>query len=181
MIDIRIANTMGLDISNAQHSVAIKEAIYGIVDTEAFLEFCKDKKNSIDYETKTEKLMTLSGMYKKTYCSSSTSLRSSYLFFKNIFHIKLNRLENIVDEKSVAFSMIAIDGEKFFTQKELNALQGIGSISYIIECSRTNTLQEQLQDLFLGKFVAKSRYEALGDNKKKVLGMINKTLKREGV
>jgi len=66
------------------------------------------------------------------------------------------------------FSMLKVDGEKFFTEKELKALQGIGSVIYIIESSRQNTLEDQLIDLFLGKYIAKSKYTALTDNQKRV-------------
>jgi len=51
MIQLRIANLMGLDLNSAQHSVAIDEALIGAEDTEAFYQFLEDKKNSIEYET----------------------------------------------------------------------------------------------------------------------------------
>ena len=171
MIELRLANTMGLDINNAQHSVAITEALYGIEDVNSFLEFCVDKKNGIDYETKTEKLMTLSTMYKKLQERSKLPHDTAKSFSKQLSY-KVEQTRNIVEDKNIAFSMISVDGIKFFTEKELKALQGIGSIVYIIESSRNHTLEEQLMDLFLGKFIAKSKYEALTNNQQRMKKLV---------
>jgi len=68
--------------------------------------------------------------------------------------------------------MLAVDGEKFFTQKELNTLQGVGSIIYIIEASKNHTLENQLMALFLSKFTSKSKYTSLTDTRvKRLKGM----------
>ena len=167
MIELRIANSMGLDISNAQHSVAITEAIHGVEDKEAFYHYLSDKKSSIEYETKPERLLTLSRMYKKIQENIKLPHDIANAFSKQLAH-KVKQTRNIVEEKNIVFSMLKVDGEKFFTEKELKALQGIGSVIYIIESSRQNTLEDQLIDLFLGKYIAKSKYTALTDNQKRV-------------
>jgi len=167
MILVRISSLMGLDTKSMQHSVAITEALHNIENTEAFYQFLEDKKSSIEYETKPERLLTLSRMYKKLQEKAKLPNDQAKQFSKNLAH-KVEQSRNIIEEKSINFSMLSVDGKKFFTQKEINALKGIGSIIYIIESSRNHTLEDQLMNLFLKKYMAKSEYNSLTNNQTKV-------------
>jgi len=170
MILVRISSLMGLDTKSMQHSVAITEALHNIENTEAFYQFLEDKKSSIEYETKPERLLTLSRMYKKLQEKAKLPNDQARQFSKNLAH-KVEQSRNIIEEKSIDFSMLAVDGEKFFTQKELNALQGIGSIIYIIEASKNHTLEDNLMALFLSKFTKQSKYTSLPGTRVKLKGM----------
>jgi len=171
MYPLRISNLMGLDSKSGQHGVAVTEALYGIENIEAFYQFLEDKKSSIEYETKPERLLTLSRMYKKLQERAKLPNDQARQFSKNLAH-KVEQSRNIIEEKSIDFSMLAVDGEKFFTQKELNTLQGVGSIIYIIEASKNHTLENQLMALFLSKFTSKSKYTSLTDTRvKRLKGM----------
>jgi len=171
MYRLKLANVMGMDIDNAQHGVGIADALNGIEEPAAFIEYCRDKKNGIEYENRIEKLDTLATMYKKIQENIKLPHDTAKAFSKQLSH-KVKQTRNIVEDKNIVFSMLKVDGEKFFTEKELKALQGIGSVIYIIESSRQNTLEEQLIDLFLGKYIAKSKYTALTDNQKRVKQLV---------
>ncbi len=177
MIDFRLANTVGLDTKDQQHSVAIKEALFGIEDPEAFLEFCRDKKNGIEYQTKTERLDTLATKYKKLQTEAKLPHDTAKHFSKNLAN-KVHQARTFIKNQielgnKRPFSSLQVDGHKFFTDKEINALAGIGSVSFIIDLSETGELEDSLIQLFLGKFIAKSKYQQLGDGLKRVIKMIS--------
>ena len=46
----RLANIMGLSTDNMQQTVALKESLIGIDNVDEFLDFCRDKKDGIEYE-----------------------------------------------------------------------------------------------------------------------------------
>jgi len=165
MINIRIANLMGLSLDSAQHSVAIDEALHSIEDTEAFYQFLSDKKNSIEYETKPERLLTLSRMYKKLQANAKLPHETAMNFSKQLTHkVEQARtyIKNQIEQGNERpFSSLVVDGHKFFTDKELKALSGLGRSSVIIELSEQHKLEDSLTELFLSKYIAKSKYESL--------------------
>lgn len=176
MIQFRIANLIGLDINNAQHSVAIDEALIGIDDTESFYEYMRDKKDGIEYATKPEKLISLSHSYKKLQNEAllphttaknfsvqlSEKVESARVFLKNEIEIGNDK----------PFSRLKVDGDSYFTEKELAALSEIGTSRYLIELAERDELRNKLIDLFLSKFQAKAKYETLTNNQKKVKALI---------
>lgn len=176
MYQLRIANIIGLDINNAQHSVAIDEAMYGVEDLEAFLEYCRAKKDGIEFSTKPEKLDTLATKYKKLQSDAKLPIGNATLFSK--------RLADKVDEARIfiknelekgvlrPFSSLRSNGEKYFTDKEINALSKVGSAATIIELSELELLEENLSQLFLNSYIKKSKYEQLSEGSKKVQALI---------
>ena len=176
MIDLRLANIAGLDTKDPQHSVAIKEALFGIEDTEAFLEYCRDHKNLIEYQTKTERLDTLATRYKKIQADAKLPHELANSFSKNLAHkveqVRIFMRNRLEEGKDTPLNKIFIDGNRFFTDKEVNALSEFGSIFALIDLSENGELEDRLIDLFIGKFVAKAKYQQLGSGQKKVLKMI---------
>jgi len=181
MINVRIANLMGLSLDSAQHSVAIDEALITIEDTEAFYQFLSDKKNGIEYETKPERLLTLSRMYKKLQEKAKLPNEIAMNFSRQLTH-KVEQARTYIKNQielgnERPFSSLTVDGHKFFTNKELKALSGIGSSSVIIELSEQHKLEESLTELFLNKYVAKSKYESLTSGQQRTKHLIQNAIK----
>lgn len=170
----RLANIVGLDTENTQHTVALKEAMHGVEDQEDFLEYCRANKASIKTFGKGEKperLDTLSTQYKKL--QEDKLLESKYSRAEEYADVlsemvKLSR--DYVETKCVDFDMIKMDGKKF-KDHQIRCLRSIGSTIAIIEYSRVGTLK--------GKIIAeykknvKIKYnvdkQALTSNQKKVM------------
>jgi len=176
MINIRIANLMGLDLNSAQHSVAIDEALIGIEDTEAFYQFLSDKKNGIEYETKPERLLTLSRMYKKLQEQVKLPNETAMNFSKQLTH-KVEQARTYIKNQielgnERPFSSLTVDGHKFFTDKEIKALSGLGRSSVIIELSEQHKLEDSLTDLFLSKFISKSKHESLTSGQQRMKRLV---------
>lgn len=176
MYQLRLANIMGLDINNAQHSVAIDESLIGIEDQEAFLEYCRDHKEGIQYSTKPERLDAIATRYKKMQETAGLPHDLADSFSSALIEKVQNARVYIKNEIEVGtdkpFSRLKIDGAKYFSVKELKALAGLGSPSHIIALAEENTLKDELVKLFMSKFAIKSRYELLSDNQKKVQALI---------
>ena len=170
MLPLRICNLMGLDSKSSQHGVAVTEALHGIEDTESFYQLLSDKKNGIEYETKPERLLTLSRMYKKLQEKAKLPHETAMNFSKQLTHkVEQARtyIKNQIEQGNERpFSSLTVDGHKFFTDKELKALSGLGRSSVIVELSEQHKLEDNLMQLFLSKYIAKSKYEALTDRQK---------------
>ncbi|TET89663.1 MAG: hypothetical protein E3J96_01425 [Sulfurovum sp.] len=176
MLPLRIANLMGLDTKSAQHGAAITEALHNIEDTEAFYQFLSDKKNGIEYETKPERLLTLARMYKKLQERAKLPNETAMNFSKQLM-LKVEQartyIKNQIEQGNERpFSSLTVDGHKFFTDKEIKALSGIGRSSVIIELSEQHKLEDSLTELFLSKFIAKSKHESLTSGQQRVKKLV---------
>ena len=167
---------MGLDTKSSQHGVAITEAIHSIEDTEAFYEFLSDKKNGIEYETKAERLMTLARMYKRLQDQANLPNELAMNFSTQLMHKVEQARVHIKNQIELGnerpFSSLAVDGHKYFTDKEITALSGLGSSSVIVELSEQHKLKDNLIQFFLGKFIKKSKCEALSDGQRKIKRLV---------
>lgn len=175
----RLANIVGLDTNNAQHSVALEEAMFGIDDQEAFLDYCRDHKESITTYGKNEKperLDTLATRYKKLqaqallpHADAELSSRTLTDLFDNVRMWLKNEIEVGRDPD---LRKITLGGDRYFSDKQADAIDQIGRVAHVIELSERNELTEALTQLYLSKFVKKSRYNALSAGQKKVSGLI---------
>jgi len=179
MLPLRIANLMGLDTKSAQHGVAITEALHGIENTEAFYQFLADKKDSITTygkDEKPERLMTLSRMYKKLQEKAKLPHKTAMNFSKQLTH-KVEQARTYIKNQielgsERPFSSLTVDGHKFFTDKEIKALSGLGRSSVIIELSEQHKLEYNLIELFLIKYITKSKYESLTSGQQRMKRLI---------
>lgn len=184
MFEYRLANLMGLSVENTQHSVCIKEAMFcvGEHNLESFYEYCAEHKNGIDYETKTEKLITLCRRFKKKLEQSLLPNDDANNFSRRLAakveqaRIKIkNRIES---GGCCPFSGLSCNGDPYFTEKEINALIAISKVPQIlIEMSELGTLEEAIAKLYLDKYVQKAKQSALSNNSKKVQELIGEILK----
>jgi len=149
---LRIANLFGLDINNAQHSLAIVDAMQGISDTAEFIEYCRSRKGGIEYATKTEKLDTLSHKYKQKQIDSQLEQKyqNGDAYSKRIAE-KVKACRNFVEEAGCKFSEVWKDGERLFEDHEIRALKEVGSPTVVIELSRRHTLAAKISELYADK------------------------------
>ncbi len=170
MYELRLANVMGLDIKNAQHSVAIDEALFGIEDPEAFLEFCRQQKEGIEYQTKTERLDTLATRYRKNIEDAKIPHDTANKFSDNLaekVHIAKSFIKNQIELGNPRpFSTLRVDGKPYFTQKELTALTKLGSISYLMHLADTSELKQKLRDLFIARHTKRAQIARYDKNEK---------------
>ena len=157
----------------------VMKSLNYIEDVEAFMEYCTDKKSSIEYETKPERLLTLSRMYKKLQ-EQSRLPHDTAISFTNQITYKVEQARTYIKNQIELgtpnpFSNLKADGNKFFTDKEINALSGIGGSNIIIELSEQHLLGESLIKLFMSKFIKKAKYEVLTDKQKRVTALIDRT------
>ena len=170
-----VGSLLNIKIDNPLIIEDMKQELLKVKNLVTYREYIRDNLNHVDMEFKTgfQKFIVLTNKYLKMEESVTLPHDTAKAFSKQLSH-KVKQTRNIVEEKNIVFSMLRIDGEKFFTEKELKALQGIGSIVYIIESSRNGTLEDELVDLFLGKYIAKSKYTALTDNQKRVKQLVGR-------
>lgn len=173
---IMISSIVGLDMSDVNHAVFVSETIRGIENLDAFIEFCRKEKGGISFATKTEKLDTLATRYKKMQESAKLPHALANGFTSKVVKKVEDARTYLKNELEVGnatpFRRLRIDGERYFTTKELNALAGVGTPSYIIELSEQNKLSDALYDLYMKNFAIKSKDELLSANQKKVHGLI---------
>jgi len=186
MLPLRICNLMGLDSKSSQHGVAITEALHGIDNTEAFYQFLADKKDSITTygkDEKPERLMTLSRMYKKLQEKAKLPNEKAKTFSEKLTHkvaiVKTFVKNQIELGNPRPFSTIGDteSNEYYFTQKEIRALSELGSSAIIVELSEQYKLEDSLTELFLSKYIAKSKYEALSGGQKRTKHLIENAIK----
>lgn len=173
----RLANIIGLDTTSAQHNVAIMEALNGIEDIEAFFEYCRDHKEGIQYATKTERLDTLATKYKKLQRAAKVPIDSLKSFSETLTH-KMDQARSTIKELNDngvknPFVALRLNGEYFFTEKEINALKEIGSPVYVVELSETHELQDKILELAVKKYEDKSKYKALTAGQEKVMQLLD--------
>jgi len=125
----------------------------------------RDKKEAIEYATKTEKLDTLATMYKKLQANAKLPHETATNFSKQLTH-KVEQSRTFVKNQielgnERPFSSLVVDGHSYFSEKELKALSIIGRSSVIVELSEQHKLEDKLIQLFLSKHISKSKYTSL--------------------
>ena len=170
----RLANVMGLDAQNAQHTIALKEAMHTIADEEDFINFCRTQKDGVEYSTKVEKLDTLSTRYKSTINNIPMELLEKFSReiadkFKIAEQI-LRDNEAILTEKGLVG--LVVDHQQYFTNKEIELLEATGGLNRLINLLELGTLYESLYTASVKKTLEARKYTALTDGQKKVKALI---------
>lgn len=171
-----LIDSIGLNSKSADDTSFVLFHCQGIQDIEAFYEYCIENKDMIEYQTKKERFVSLARRYKNIQTEkylpydkaglSSKKLTELFndvrLFLKN--EIELGRNPNIRN--------ITSDGKKYFNDKQVDALEKIGSVSYLIYLSEHEELQEMLIELYIEEFKNKLNYKSLSDGEKKVKALL---------
>jgi len=172
----RIANIFGLDTNKAQHTVAILDGLNGIENIDEFVTFCRTRKHGIQFASKTEKLDTLSFQFRKIEETRRMALTNNKAkTYAETLSDKVKECRNFVDDAGCDFSVVVVEGEKYFKEHELNALKEIGSVMLVIEYSRQHKLKIEIEKLYISKIKQKS----LGSKENAdVKALLNKTVRR---
>lgn len=175
MIDIQLANIMGLDTDKAQHNLALKDTLHRVTDKKAFVEYCRRNKDGIEYATKTEKLDTLATRFKKLEEEAKLPHNKADGFCETLTQ-KVEEVRTFIKDNQeviIGFRNIKLEEAQYFTDQECKALEETGSIRLIIELAETHKLKEALKKVFMDKFQEKSKYKQLDANQAKINKMIN--------
>jgi len=170
----RVANIFGLDINNAQHTVGISDALQGINNQDAFIEYCREHKSSIEYVSKTEKLDMLAGRYKDV--ELDARLAESYAKgdkYAVTLAKKVKECMSTVEDNYCKWKHIKLDCKPFFEEHELRALDEVGSTAVVIEYARTAKLVDEIAKLYKDKLKQKERKALTGGTQKDVLKLAN--------
>jgi len=139
----QIANIFGLDVNNKQHSIAIVDALNGIADAGDFVIYCREKRSEIKFASKTEKLDAIAYAYKKEQLEKRLPHDKARLYAKRLSD-KVAMCRGVVEERHCKFYEIRLDGENYFADHELRALDSIGTVSWVIELSRLGDLEDEI-------------------------------------
>jgi len=170
----RVANIFGLDVDNTQHTVVIGDALQGIGNQDAFIEYCREHKSSIEYVSKTEKLDMLAGRYKDV--ELNARLAESYAKgdkYAVTLAKKVKESMTTVEDNCCKWKHIKLDGKPFFEEHELRALDEVGSTSVVIEYARTAKLVDEIAGLYKNKLKQKERKALAGGAQNDVLKLAN--------
>jgi len=174
----QIANIFGLDVNNKQHSIAIVDALNGIDDLDEFVAYCRDGREKIKFASKTEKLDALAYSYKKEQLEKKLPHDKARLFARKLSE-KVKECRHVIEDHHCQFWHIMVDGDHYFTKKEIKALDFIGGVAWIVELSRNNDLEDKIYSAYISasreKFVKTKRLGAGTD--KSVSALIGKTVK----
>lgn len=181
-----LIDSIGLNSKSADDTNFVLFHCQGIQDIDAFYEYCMQKKDMIEYQTKKERFVTLSRQYKKlekdvrltgvkNKANEFTSnivkkVGECRIFIKN----KRDEQEFKEEERTFGFSNVPKKGGgTYFDIEELNALAALKvGTETIIELFEQDKLKDYLFDLYIDKFKAKANYNALSDGEKKVKALI---------
>jgi hypothetical protein len=174
----KLANIFGLDADNTQHSIAIVDALNGINNQEEFIAYVREHKSSIEYVSKTEKLDMLAGRYKDI--ELDLRLKESYKKgdkYAVTLAKKVKECMNAVEENCCKWKHIKLDGNPFFEEHELRALDEVGSVMLVIEYERTAKLVDEISKLYKNKLKQKERKALAGGTQKDVLKLAKSAIK----
>ena len=172
----RLANVMGLDANNPQHTVALKEAMHNISNQNEFIEYCRSHKDGVEYSTKVEKLDTLSTRYKKNFNNIPTQQLEEICQalagkFKTAIQILRDNEEYLTDQ----LGKLKVEGEQYFTNKEVELLNATGKLNRLISLFELNTLYEALYHKSVQKTLTRQNNIQLTDNQQRVKRLIGGT------
>jgi len=186
---ILFANLLGLQIKDMQHSMALGQ-VFSQIDKNninSFYEFCKMNKHKYKKEIRGTMLINLYDdfivyknnlmlPYKQSERFSDTLIRKLSYVINDIEFIISN--EYLIKDSKIVFkglfSWDIYKDTKPFTKAEKNALNGLGTASYVIESYRTGAIKDDLIDLYMQRYVADKKNKALSTGEKKVFGILKK-------
>ena len=180
--DIILAAVIGLDLTEATNAVLVAEVTKGIDNMQDFIEYCRNNKNSIEYQTKTERLDTLATNYKLIQEEAKLPTEDAKAFARNIaIKVEGVRLfvKNLLDKgEQTPFSKLRKpDGELFFSIKELRALALIGPPTLILDYAWKEILEEEIGKRYIEQYRKKISYNSITDKQKKVAALTAKLIK----
>lgn len=174
---IILAGVLGIDITDKANAVFMEDVTHDIKDMKAFIAYCKDKKGNIKTFGKMEKierLDTLATEYKEL--ERTAALEAKYVAYEKYAKevaalVKESR--EFVQEKCCKFSELTLNGEEYFKDHQIRALEAVGSQEVVIEYSYTNRLAGEIYKKCIEFNREKKPYEQLTQNQEKVQALLS--------
>ncbi len=172
---IRLANVLGMDISNDQDKIALYDALNAVTVPSDFIEWMRSKRDTVEYANRREKLTILLTRYKNTVDdipvdSIEGATRITVKKFKDAIS-KLRDDEIILEghlERLIANEV------QWFTNEEISRLNAIGSLRNCIYAYEAGSLYEKLYDVSVKRYLVNKNNTLLTDGQKRIKRMLNK-------
>ncbi len=161
--------------TESKYTIAdIEDELLGIQDITAYRHYIRDNIDHFDanYKTGFQKFILLTRKYKALELEAEHGLNAGS--YAKVIAEKVKQCRNFVEDTPTAFSLVIVDGKKFFKDHELRALQSIGSINLIIELSKSGGLELQIKLRYKQKKELPKPYEQL---ESRMAGIMQKTIK----
>lgn len=176
-----LIDSIGLNSKSADDTNFVLFHCQGIQDIEEFYEYCMQKKDMIEYQSKKERFVTLSRLYKKLEEKEKLPHHTANTFTDKIIQ-KIGQykvqLKNAIEQGQQApLSRATIrkddEVEKLFSDTEIKALAALKvSSSSIIEMYEVGILKDNLINVFMKYHLENVNNKALSDGEKKVKALL---------
>lgn len=170
---IRLANVMGMDIDNKQHQIALHDSITQVSEPDDFIEYCRNRKDSIDYANRLDKLEALFTRYKKTIDNIPVLVLEEFSkTTSDKFRVAIQILRDNESYLTDRLEKLKDDGVQYFTNKEIELLNATGSLFRLINLYELGTLYDALYETSVRKTIAKQNNKELTEGQKRVKALI---------
>ena len=171
---IRLANVMGMDIDNSQDQIGILDALTSVSDIDAFIEWMRANRDTVEYSNRREKLTILHNRYKRTTDDIPSTLLKA---FSREIADKFKAAIQILRDNEEIFTERGLHGLKgdkvqYFTNKEIVLLDEVGSLNRLISLYEMNSLYDALYEASVKKTIAAKTQTVLTDGEKKVKALM---------
>ncbi len=170
---IRLANVLGMDISNQQDQVGILDSLNAVSSPDDFIEWVRNNRDTIEYSNRREKLTILHTRYKNTIDNIPISLLED--FSKGLadkFKIAIQILRDNEEYLTDRLEKLKDDGIQYFTNKEVELLNATGGLNRLICLYELGTLYDALYNKSVQKTISSRNDKQLTNNQKKVKALI---------
>ena len=182
MYKLKIANIFGLDAENPQHGVLLIDSLDGIIDKDAFVEYLRAKKDTIQYENRVEKLDRLANRYKKSDMNIPIEVRSllptetekTVNKFKESIAFLRDHEEILADD----LSLLRVERIPWFTKAEISRLKHIGGLRKCISVYEEGNLYEVLYSVSVKRYISGKKQTAIGSGKNRANEMAKRLIKK---
>ncbi len=166
---IRLANVMGMDINNDQDKVAIYDALSSVSVPSDFIEWMREKRDTVEYANRREKLTILHTRYKKTVDDIPTNtIESATRVTVQKFKDAISILRDREEEFDGHLERLQVSTIQWFDNSEIERLSAIGGLRNCITAYEEGKLYEKLYDASVKRYLENKKYNALTDGQKKI-------------
>jgi len=174
---IRLANVLGMDIDNNQDKVAVYDALSSVSVPSDFIEWMREKRDTVEYANRREKLTILLTRYKKTVDNIpidtiSTQTQATV----NKFGEAISFLRDNEEKLDMHLERLQPNKVQWFTNNEIERLMAIGGLRNCINAYEEHKLYDNLYEVSVKRYFLFKKQEVLTDGQKKVKALIGEVL-----
>ena len=164
-------------ILNTDECVTIHDAITNVSNVDNFIEYCRDKKNTIDYSNRLDKLEEIFNTYKKTIDDLPITLLEKFCTkIANKVKESIQKLRDNEEYLDKDLSKLTSNKAQYFTDKEIELITAIGNLNRIIWLFEMNTLYDTLYEKSVQMTIQSKQYAALAPGEQKVKALTGEIL-----